>query len=69
MATMTKRADRDVVGVPAKGVGMSHAGYPTSTPGGSRSGVQSGMVEGTSNRMLSGTSSNRTGNRPSHYKP
>lgn len=69
MATMTKRVDRDVVGVRPKGVGMSHAGYPSSTPGGSRSGPQSSMVSGTSNRPMSGTVNNRSGNRPSMYKP
>lgn len=54
MATMTKRKDRDVVGVSAKSVMKSHVG-PTGKVGGSRSGVQSSEVSGTSNRPMSGT--------------
>lgn len=57
----TKRKDRDVVGVSAKNVRSSNAGFPTSTPGGSRSGTQSSQVDGSSNRQLSGTSNNRSG--------
>lgn len=65
MATQTKRKDRDVVGVRGKGVRSSNAGFPTSVPGGSRSGPQSSQVSGTSNRPLSGTANNRSGNEKS----